>query len=123
MNVVIEIDYSTKFLVPEPQLSTWVTLLGQARKIEGYNATTSRPIEYSIKQPDPELDKELSPREEKLIAEKDSMSKYWTDERAKTAELTKQVSDMQTFKDSPEYLQFLVRQAEGVNKDAQRQDS
>ena len=82
MTHIIKIGYYTTLLVQTDNLPDWVNLLTSARIVEGGTVKTSKPIDFSIEQPDPEMDKVVSPRELALQAEAEQRTKWWTDSQA-----------------------------------------
>ena len=92
---VFELDYTTKILVPLTFVGEFVGILMSCKKITGYPATKSEPIEFAIKVVDPQMDEELTEREKKLIADRDEKQKYWLDYAARNTELTAKIKGLE----------------------------
>jgi len=95
---IIELDYSTKFLVPEYRVSAWVEILADAKKVD-YQCEVNE-IEYTVKNaPDfaYEALKKQAREEVKdtLQKEVDQKTKYWLDTINERDKLKKEVADLQ----------------------------
>jgi len=94
MAKIISIGYSIKFLVPNSVLTSFVDILGDVRILEGSDSTgTVKPVEFEVKNPHPDLGREMSQREKELEKAAEDKNTMWYKEYNKVNELTKKLAE------------------------------
>lgn len=96
MAKIISIGYSIKFLVPDTVLTRFVDILGDVRVLEGSDSTgTIKPVEFEVKNPHPDLGREMSQREKELEKAASDTNTRWYNEYNKANKLKKELEDAQ----------------------------
>lgn len=92
MAKIITIGWSTKFLVKDSQLALFVEMLGGMQLVEGSEALqTLKPVEFEVKNPHPDLGREISQREKDLEKAAEDKNAAWYKEYNKANALQKEL--------------------------------
>lgn len=93
MAKIISIGYSIKFLVPDAVLTRFVDVLGDVSILEGSDSSgTIKPVEFEVKNPHPDLGREMSQREKELEKNADENNTRWYNEYNKANKLEKELN-------------------------------